>query len=88
MTKPKRARTSQITDLMQRIEWSYPHGGQHSFSRCDCDKHIMRGYGPCAYCLTDELGELIGADRAEFFHRRVRKLSDLYHSILNGVADD
>jgi hypothetical protein len=74
--------------LMDRIEWSYPRDGVHTFNRCSCDKHIMRGYGPCAYCLTDQLGELIGADNAEFFHRRVRKLSDLYHSILNGVKDD
>ena len=78
----------EIEQLMQRIEYQYPQGGVHTYCRCECDKHIQRGYGPCAYCLTDQLGELIGHDRAEFFHRRVRKLSDLYHKILNGVSDD
>lgn len=78
----------EIEQLMQRIEYQYPHGGVHTYCRCECDKHIQRGYGPCAYCLESALAKLIDPDAAAFFHRRVRKLSDLYHSIVNGVDND
>lgn len=83
MNKTERLR--HIEALMYNLEYQYPHSGVHTYCRCECDRNIQRGYGPCAHCIEAELAGFIGKDKAEFFHRRVRKLSDLFHSILNEV---
>lgn len=77
-----------VSNLLEEIERQYPHWPS-TFGPCSkCGKHIARGSGYCESCLIDELSTIIGRDDAEFFARRVRKVSDLYHRIMNGVNDD
>ena len=80
-------KTSQVTRLMDNIKAQYPCFPA-TFNQCGCHRDIARGTGKCATCYEEELAALVGHDQAEYYHKKVRKLADLYIKLAGSVDDE
>ena len=82
MTNPDK-----ISNLLDAIQRQYPHFPS-TFNPCECNRSIARGTGKCAICYEEELSELVGHDQAEYYHKKVRKLSALYIKLVESGRDN
>lgn len=77
----------EIYRLAEGIKRSYPYYPS-TFSRCPrCISRLGRGGEYCAYCLEDDLGKLVGPDKAHSFHLAVVHLSELEHDMMDSVKE-
>jgi hypothetical protein len=62
--------------------------GEHTCTQCKCGRRYSRGGGPCALCVRDEIGELIGdAELADAFYMHTLGANTAASDILERGAE-